>query len=81
MHVESVLWSFSCIQLEMEMDFILDKKDVISDAVHNWKTTWVPAIHSYAETLTGKQRSDFRQSRETLRGVVTLSLQIYTRRQ
>ena len=51
------------------MNFILDKKDVISDAMHSWKMVWVPAIHAFGETLAGKQQTAFREAKESFRGI------------
>ena len=51
------------------MDFILDKKEVMSAAMHTWKMMWAPAVHAYGETLTGKQQTAFREAKEAFRGM------------
>lgn len=36
------------------MDFILDEKDVVKRAMNSWRTSWAPAVLSYAAGLTSK---------------------------
>ena len=45
---------FVFLQLELEFDLILQKKDAVSKAITDWRVKWVPAICSFAQSQTSK---------------------------
>ena len=54
------------------MDLILEKKDVFKSALHDWTTTWVPAILEYGSSCTGKTSAAVLQAKKDYEGAFNI---------
>ena len=56
------------VQLELEIDMILEKTGVISEALQNWSSKWVPVILEYASSLSGRKAAMVADIRKNCEG-------------
>lgn len=50
------------------MDLILQKKDVVKNACHEWRTKWVPAILMYCDQQSGKMLESYTEEKTNYAG-------------